>query len=482
MINPQISNRRLLPRLIASPPELSISDLIKYLIEGLQKSGWSDTPEIREKTTISIKAAAYLMGLLLLGLLSASACTTLPGSLINKPSGLTHKSQNPSPDLPPGSPQVTPPRGSQSIDVNSADPNRRQDLQVYGPYAPENTVRCFVSTLDPTVWQGAPGGAHSTDIAGVFPLRGCGLQRPYMLSIDRSSYVYLWDLTTAQGRQIANLLEPIELVTFSENSNIVALSHGSAVKLFSAGRWEKIGSLLRLKSRITAMDFHPDGRSLLLGAGDGQIYRWHFEKEAAASTLDEQERSLERYSGHAEAINTLIYHPFGRVFFSADWSGVLSAWFGYDSAPHAGMYDKNALGPLFFSRKPLRQKENRRGLSPIERLNISADGRTLLAGLGDGGLEAWKVRGFVRAGEIAAHQGLIYAVALSADGTQAASSGRDGKLKIWRIEETEDKRLPLKFSLQKQFEISGVHHLAFLGSHGVIAARSDGKIWTVRLD
>ncbi len=67
-------------------------------------------------------------------------------------------------------------------------------------------------------------------------------------------------------------------------------------------------------------------------------------------------------------------------------------------------------------------------------MNISADGKTLATGSGDGPIQLWDVEARKEKTTLNGHQGGVNAVAFSPDGTLLASVGHDGTLRLWNLE------------------------------------------------
>jgi WD40 repeat protein len=367
--------------------------------------------------------------------------------------------------------------------VNNSDPSRRQaSSQTEKAQAPYHDAPCLLNGL-PDLDKKPRRNSHATDISGLFPLSGCGGSGDYLLSVDKDGKVYLWSLSAGEASMLFRIPCKTDILAFSERGALLAVAHEPTVKLFSAATGKEVQSLERVNSRITKLAFHPDGESLLLASADGEIYRWRFVAERTASTILEKDKVLERYSGHASVVSALGYHPFGRVFISGDWNGAITAWFAYDAGPLATEYDENVLGGLYYAKEVTRQTIPRPDAQSVDQLVISGDGLLFLVALGSGSLELWKVRGFKKSGEVIdAHKGLVYTIALSPDSRLAASAGRDGLVKIWEIGETQNREMPFKLTLAKQFSIPKIRKLSFVGARRLLAGRTSGEILNINID
>lgn len=329
---------------------------------------------------------------------------------------------------------------------------------------------------------------HSSDIVGLHVLRDNEGRASALITVSKDGLVLAWDMEAGKGHTIAKLNSPVTQSAFSPEKLLLALIIDSRLVLYQLKRG--IVDLDRFKSvssRVTSVAFEPGGASLVVGASDGQVYRL---------LLDEVERrrhwTIERYTGHAGIVSAVAYHSLGRVFFSSDWKGDLSAWLAYDKDVHQGKYDKGILGNRFFQTYPDRKRAGRGEQSErIEVLRVSQNGAYLAAATQAGMLEIWKVRGLRKLTEIQAHPGLILDCAVGESEKEFVTAGRDGFVRFWSLKElrvddegyieSADNLIQMKLEEEGEVKLPGVTTLRYLGSGEYLAGTDKGEIKVARL-
>jgi len=239
--------------------------------------------------------------------------------------------------------------------------------------------------------------------------------------------------------------------------------------------------------RATTLAFQAQDRALLIGGADGRIYRWRFQDELTASSFDEIEKTLERYAAHQTIISTLVPHPFGRAFFSADIQGSLFAWLPYDADDYAGEYDRSPFGGRFFSAPGTYAPAVRTKDRGIVSLAVSHAGDRLVLGTEDGFVEVWDVRGFSMAARKKMHEGRVYSVSIDDSGRTVASAGRDGKVVVARSDPDPQYRISLEamrelLDATRTFPIPEVRRVAFLPDQQIVASTTDGTLAAITVD
>ena len=304
------------------------------------------------------------------------------------------------------------------------------------------------------------------------------------LSVNARGETLQWNVAADTFEKLFRITNRIDKVAFSPRAQMLAVSQGRVVSVFSIPEKKKLYSMDRVRGKVTSLGFQPNGEGLIIGAADGNLYRWKFLQESQTTVLDEKAKSFERYTGHSSVVSSVAMHPGGRVIFSGDWSGNLRAWKAYDADPVKAKYEENLFGPKFFADKALFVEKKSSSDDGIERIRVSEDGEFLFVALHSGALELWEVRGFVRRAVVAAHRGLIYDLAISQDGKRLATVGRDGFVRFWKVAEQggDDRSIStakvLSFSKERETSLPPARTLAFEGD-AVLAGATDGRVFHI---
>ena len=350
-------------------------------------------------------------------------------------------------------------------------------------YNAENTIKIQTHPDDLNWPESMPApGSHSAEISLISPIYNQMHKIESVLTISKDRKAFLWD-TRHDALKRRYLIPESSVIAFNRASMRLAVLNQDRVEIYSLISGHRESTLEKLISRITTMQFSPDGTSLVLGGADGNLYRWRIEISPGVGSIEE-DKNFERYSGHPTSVGAVEYHPFGRVFFSADWKGGLSAWLGYDQDRFDGVYDSNIFGSRFFAEKANRNKANRGDKTSIDLLKVSPDGKILALALQNGSIELWSVRGFSRRGIITAHTGLIYDLEFDDSSENIATVSRDGQMKVWKIIETEatvDQAHKYDLELLFEKELPNGRSLAFLSSTLLWVGDTQGKIHKVKL-
>jgi len=64
---------------------------------------------------------------------------------------------------------------------------------------------------------------------------------------------------------------------------------------------------------------------------------------------------------------------------------------------------------------------------------FSADGRTLAAGQGDGGVKLWNTANWQERATLRGHKDLVFCVTFAPDGGTLASTSKDGSVRLWNV-------------------------------------------------
>ena len=166
---------------------------------------------------------------------------------------------------------------------------------------------------------------------------------------------------------------------------------------------------------IEALDFSPDGQTLVSGSYDHTVKVWNLNNGKLITTLD----------GHKDGVNDVVISPDGKLFFTAggtaepNTSKVVKVW---------DMKTKKLLRTL---------KGHTLG---VISLAITPDGKTLVSGSYDKTIIFWDVDKGIRKRTLTGHTSPVRSIAVSPDGKTLASGGgslkddSDKTVKLWNIE------------------------------------------------
>ena len=329
--------------------------------------------------------------------------------------------------------------------------------------------------------QGSAG--HLAEIIDIFPVcKGAGDPGNSAVSVDKDGHVILWTIASGEAHELyhyqAKSGAAVDHVAFYGPGLLLALSEHEQITVVSLRDGKELSRFSSGGSAFSALQFEAGGGAILAGAYSGRIYRWKLGLETG-----EAGTKPEIYFGHAGAVSAVATHPFGRVFFSADLQGSLNAWLAYDADRFGGAYDENLFGGKFFATEAVRVAKSRGGDFGIDHLRVTSDGQILLSGLQNGQVELWKVRGLARDKSLDAHDGLIYDMVVSPEGQDFATLGRDGQLKIWRINEslsTDGLYAHFTASPLKSLPLADARRLAFCSAGTLLAGGVTGKVFEIK--
>jgi len=305
-----------------------------------------------------------------------------------------------------------------------------------------------------------------------------------VVSISKAGVVVGWPTVGKPGRLLGTLPQRPDAIAVCNASALVAVADPEGVRILKLPELAQRAQLQALKTRVVSAEFSPGCDSLLLGGGDGMVYRWKFASWTPSLGYEAREKLLERYVAHASAVSALAFHPYGRIFFSGDWDGALNAWLRYDSDAFAGAYDQNTSPGTFFTGGVQRMRVSAGQGSDIVRIRITEDGQYLLLVTQSGMMELWKVRGFRRLCQMQAHKGLIYDARFTPDRPGIVTLGRDEQVRQWNIAQQPDPAGgPALFSLvlAKDRSQAGLRQLAPLADGRLVAGTDGGEVVEVQL-
>ncbi|MCK9899575.1 TIR domain-containing protein, partial [Frankia sp. Cpl3] len=234
----------------------------------------------------------------------------------------------------------------------------------------------------------------------------------------------LWDLADPSapkpiGAPLQSDSDGVASVAFSLNGILASGGNGGTVQLRNVAEPDNPlpGKPLRCdKTRVHAVAFSPDGKTLVCGGDDGTTLLWNVTTPSAPSQIG---TPLKDHSDTTGAVYAVAFSPKGNILATASTDGRLRLWDAGNPAP----------GQL-----PNTSQQVKGG--GIHAVAFSRDGRTLATGDGETA-RLWDVSTRPAPSRIgvplSGHDGPVYAVAFSPDGKILATGGNDGKIRLWDV-------------------------------------------------
>jgi WD40 repeat protein len=316
--------------------------------------------------------------------------------------------------------------------------------------------------------------SSSPEIVGLFHNQ----QEGNLYGIDGIGSIYRWTLSresgsdnSSEGTLLTSLGVLPREVAYNANRNIIAIAYEKYLAVYSISSLTRLHLFGPFPFSLLSLDFDSPGSSLVAGVGDGKILRWR--------NLDEAPL-FERYVGPNSVIGSVRFHPSGKLFFSGDWAGALSAWTVYEADIQGGAYDQNVLSSGPFTDFAQRLRAGKISNGALEAMSVSSDGEWLAVGTGSGKLFLWKVRGFRKVIEVTAHSGAIRDTVVSANGREVVSLGRDDVVRFWHLEDKGRDATTLlpQYELVPGDEatVSGARTLTFIDEGRVLVGTRNGTV------
>lgn len=336
----------------------------------------------------------------------------------------------------------------------------------------------------------ATAAPHQVAVVALGSIEKDGGDYRAILSVDQSGRVLLWDTLHATPYKLFVLGEKFQSVQlFPEQNALVALDTGSVRIYELSGDGRPFRTLTKIPTRFTAASVQASGKSVLLGGADGSVYRWLLtedEREQFLHAYRSGPKDLQKYAGPATVVSAVLFHPSGRLFFTGDWNGVLTAWLTYESDPFGGKFDENVFGSGIFA-----DKASKRVIAPEEAQTLTAmrvahHGEYLFTALQNGKIEWWSIRGMKKLSATQVTNGLLYDLAVNSDGSRVATVSRDGKVRVIktvlqpiRLQTPKPFAMPepeYSFAADFEAEVPGGRVLSFASDGKLYAGDLQGKV------
>ena len=343
-------------------------------------------------------------------------------------------------------------------------------------------------------WQALSNKLQVFDIIGLFARAASEKE---FIAVSSSGKVSLWTLNNGKEEVLFKEGEPIVACAYDTNHNILAVSQDTGVSLYDLNSKQRLVNSPKFATKSAALEFAVDGSSLLVGGEDGKVYRWRLTPQV---NDDESKKiEVERYIGHASAVTALAYHPFSRMFLSADSFGAIAAWLTYDKDLFSGKYDERFNQTTYYTEDGPRALTSVIDATTVLSLRISKDGQNVFAALQDGRVQWSLIRGLKLVVTAKTNKGAIYDMQISPSGKLLATVARDGMVRVWKtvslakpgevpggkekVSEVNDiKKDSIGYlSLVKEFPLEEARKLLFLSESILVVGESSGRLLELSL-
>jgi eukaryotic-like serine/threonine-protein kinase len=244
-------------------------------------------------------------------------------------------------------------------------------------------------------------------------------------SLDNT--VSIWDvgsgrlLTTAKGHG-----GPLLAVVFSPDGRSLASGcTDGVVKLWGVERWERDGPQSMQAGGIDAVALSPDGACLAAGGRDGRV---SFRDVETGKELSPTRPTGPSIHGHASRICAMTFSRDGRTLFTAGWNSPIRLW---DVATRT-------LTDVMMGDAPTIPASGGTGVGvddahSVIAMALAPDGGTLVASYKNGRIIPWDLVTRTPRPMISFGIGWANSLAFSPDGNTIAAAGGDGPIELFAL-------------------------------------------------
>lgn len=292
----------------------------------------------------------------------------------------------------------------------------------------------------------------------------------FLVSVGTDRHINLWDL---DGHFKLRLIEheyPVGQVVFSPKSNLIAFTdapqnlqvpkfiirifeyHANSSEENAVIPFQEIDATHAHTNYISAIDFSPDGKTLVSGGLDTCIYIWPIGKGLKTPTTEK------RYAKEESEIRDVAFSPSGKIVASALSNGIINL---RDTSPTS---------------RELRQIYSLIGhKDKISKISFTQDSSQLISSSHDRTIKFWSFWD-----KFEAHEGVeVLKVSCSADSQFITTVDEDGDLKLWSFN-GELLKEPLKESKDNTSKICDAQLSQY--NEIIVTGENDGAIRLYSLD
>lgn len=261
-------------------------------------------------------------------------------------------------------------------------------------------------------WRGQPVAAQGYGPGNVVNL--LRVRRGDLRGIDLSHLVirqaYLQEIEAQEASLVgAHLAETVlagafdysVCVAFSaDGAYLVAGTASGEMWLWEVTNRTPIMSVQAHEGGVYGVALSADGQLVVSGSVDGTVKLWRAQSSACLAILH----------GHTRGIHGVALSADGQIIASVSFDGTIRLW-EVDSGQHLTTLQGH--------------------IGAVHCVALSADGRLVISSGMDGTIRLWEVSSGICLLILQGHTGGVWSVALSANGRLAASGGLDGTVRLW---------------------------------------------------
>ncbi len=267
----------------------------------------------------------------------------------------------------------------------------------------------LASVLQPTVLTG-----HGDYIYAV----AVSPDNQHIASVSKDHTAILWDLVTGEWRVLRGHKDQVFVAAFSPDGKLLATGGNEGIVIiWDVASGQEIGRRFNnmpaqpppgIKYTIRSLTFSPDGRTLLIGSGDGRVKLWDWGEN----------RQLREFMAHnlpnkpEPEVVSLRFSPDGKLLATASMEGTAKIW---DFA--TGNLIATLTGHTGY----------------VWAAVFSPDGKLLATCGHDRTIKLWDTATWREVATLTGHSNEVFSVAFTPDGSRLASASNDHTVKLWNV-------------------------------------------------